>query len=94
MPGPCYETPAEVRQLRILGTDVVGMSTVPEVIVARHGGMKVMCISCITDMPASNPEEKVTHEEVVAMAEKAGPKLVKWLKEIINQIPVQAELEA
>lgn len=45
-------------------------------------------------MPAANPEEKVTHEEVVAMAEKAGPKLVKWLKEIINQIPVEAELEA
>jgi len=90
--GPCYETPAEVQLLRTLGADVVGMSTVPEVIVAIHSGMKVLCISCVTDMPASNPEEMLTHEEVVATAAKAAPKLVKWLKEIVAATPLQAEL--
>jgi purine-nucleoside phosphorylase len=78
--GPCYESPAEAAMLRVLGADMVGMSTVPEVIAAVHGGIKVAGVSCVTDMPGSS-EEGVTHQEVVEVAEKAGARLGKILNE-------------
>ncbi len=63
--GPCYETPAEIRMLRTLGADAVGMSTVPEVIAARHAGLRVMGISCITNMAAGINSAPLMHQEVV-----------------------------
>ena len=66
--GPMFETPAEIRALRILGADAVGMSTVPEVITARHSGMKVLGISCITNMAAGVLGQKLNHEEVMDTA--------------------------
>ena len=63
--GPSYETPAEIRYLRTIGADLVGMSTVPEVIVARHMGMKVLAISCVTNMAAGILDQTINHEEVL-----------------------------
>ena len=68
--GPSYETPAEIRMLRTLGGDAVGMSTVPEVIVARHMGMRVLGISCITNMAAGVLDQPLSHEEVMETAER------------------------
>ncbi len=84
--GPNYETPAELRMLRILGGDAVGMSTVPEVIVANHMSMKVLGISCITDMALADNLEPLDHEKVVETANKAMKKFVTLVKEIINRI--------
>ena len=63
--GPSYETPAEIRYLRTIGADLVGMSTVPEVIAANHMGMKVLGISCVTNMAAGILPQKINHEEVL-----------------------------
>src|SRR3712207_9039144 len=63
--GPSYETPAEIRMLRTLGADAVGMSTVPEAIVARQMGMRVLGISCITNMAAGVVDQPINHEEVM-----------------------------
>jgi purine-nucleoside phosphorylase len=63
--GPCYETPAEIRMLRTLGADAVGMSTVPEVIAASHAGLQVLGLSCITNLGAGMSNGKLTHEEVI-----------------------------
>ena len=63
--GPSYETPAEIRYLRAIGADLVGMSTVPEVIAANHMGMKVLAISCVTNMAAGVLPQKLNHEEVL-----------------------------
>ncbi|MBE0601540.1 MAG: purine-nucleoside phosphorylase, partial [Firmicutes bacterium] len=63
--GPSYETPAEIRAFRILGADAVGMSTVPEIIVGRHSGLKVMGISCITNMAAGILDQELDMYEVI-----------------------------
>lgn len=75
MTGPCLETRAEYRMLKILGADTIGMSTVPEVIVATHGGMKVLGISVVTDMCLPDALAPVNIDEIIATAGEAGPKL-------------------
>lgn len=82
--GPMYETPAEIRALRILGADAVGMSTVPEVIAARHAGMKVLGISCITNMAAGILEQPLSHEEVMETAKKVETRFVSLVNKLIS----------
>ena len=72
MLGPSYETPAEIRYLRTIGADLVGMSTVPEVIVARHMGLEVLAISCVTNMAAGMSGEKINHDEVLDTGERVA----------------------
>lgn len=84
--GPTYETPAEVKLARILGADAVGMSTVPEVIVANHEGIKVLGISCITNMAAGILDQPLNHEEVVETSMKVKDKFEKLIVEILNSI--------
>ena len=81
MKGPAYETPAEIRALRTLGADAVGMSTVPEAIVARHSGMKVVAVSCITNMAAGVTNKKLSHEEVKETAERVKGEFKEIIKE-------------
>lgn len=81
-----FETPAEYRYFRVIGGDAVGMSTVPEVIVARHGDMEVFAISVITDLGGMEGEpEKVSHEEVQKAAAEAQPKMTAIMKGLINE---------
>lgn len=84
--GPSYETPAEVKMARILGADAVGMSTVPEAIVASWAGMKVIGISCICNSAAGVSTVGLSHEEVIAAANKAKDKFIKLVKEIIRKL--------
>jgi purine-nucleoside phosphorylase len=84
--GPNYETPAEIRAARILGADAVGMSTVPEVIAATHSGIKVLGISCITNMAAGILDQPLNHQEVIDTAEKVRNKFVKLVKSIVQNI--------
>jgi len=84
--GPVYETPAEVRMLRILGGDAVGMSTVPEVIVARHSGMKVLGISCISNMAAGILDQPLSHDEVIETTEKVKATFLLYVKELVKEM--------
>jgi purine-nucleoside phosphorylase len=84
--GPNYETPAEIRMVRILGGDAVGMSTVPEVVTANHSGMKVLGMSCITNMAAGILDQPLNHQEVIDTAEKVKNKFVKLIKSIVENI--------
>jgi purine-nucleoside phosphorylase len=84
--GPTFETPAEYNWLRIIGGDAVGMSTVPEVIVARHGGLKVLAFSIITDLGVLGKIVEVSHEEVQKAAKIAQPKMAFIMEEIIKQL--------
>ena len=84
--GPSYETPAEIRMFRILGADAVGMSTVPEAIVAGHCGMQVVGVSCITNMAAGILPVKLSHEEVTETANRVKEKFQKLIDLIVEII--------
>lgn len=83
--GPTFETPAEYKMFHILGADAVGMSTVPEVIVANHCGIKVFGISVITDLGVEGKIVEVSHEEVQKAADAAQPKMTTIMRELINR---------
>lgn len=84
--GPTYETPAEIRMLREFGADAVGMSTVPEAIVARHQGMRVLGISCITNLAAGMTDEPIDHEEVLVTGARVAEVFQELLRRIVRQI--------
>jgi len=86
MLGPSYETPAEIRYLRTIGADVVGMSTVLEVIAANHMGMKVLGISCVTNMAAGILPQKIHHEEVLETGAMVRDTLVRFLKALLPRL--------
>lgn len=86
MKGPSYETAAEIRMLRVLGADLVGMSTVPEVIAARHCGIQVLGISCVTNMAAGILDQPLTHKEVLETGERVKEKFSKLVTSIIENI--------
>ena len=85
-PGPTFETPAEYEYFRVIGGDAVGMSTVPEVIVANHAGMRVFGVSVITDLGGKDITEVPTHEEVQKAAIKAQPVMTKIIKKMLTRI--------
>ena len=84
--GPNYETPAEIRYLRAIGADLVGMSTIPEVIVARHMGLKVLAISCVTNMAAGISDEVLSHDDVLATGERVKGDFVALLRAVLPEI--------
>ena len=84
--GPNFETPAEIRFLRTIGADLVGMSTVPEVIAARHMGIEVLAISCVTNMAAGMTGEKITAEEVLETGERLSGKFLALLRAVLPRI--------
>ncbi len=89
--GPSYETPAEIRFLRTIGADVVGMSTVPEVIVARHSGIKVLAISCVTNLAAGISGQPINHLEVLETGERVRGQFVALLKTLVPRMAASLE---
>jgi len=85
--GPSFETPAEIKALRAIGADAVGMSTVPEAIAAKHMGMKILGISCVTNMAAGVTDKPLTHEEVIETGKMAGKKFKELIMGIIRNWP-------
>jgi purine-nucleoside phosphorylase len=84
--GPSYETPAEIRAFRTIGADAVGMSTVPEAIAARHAGLEVLGISCITNMAAGVLPQPLVHDEVMATASRVRGSFIALLEAIIGRL--------
>jgi purine-nucleoside phosphorylase len=81
--GPAFETPAEIRMLRTLGADLVGMSTAPEVLAARHMGIRCLAISCVTNLAAGVSPEPIDHEQVLEIGARAAGSLVSLLRELV-----------
>ncbi len=94
MPGPQYETPAEVRMLKILGADAVGMSTVPEAIVARHMSLKVLGFSVISNLAAGIADHPLSHEEVMEAGARMGPMFSAYLQSLLPRIDQTLETSA
>ena len=89
--GPSYETPAEIHMVRACGANAVGMSTVPEAIVARHMNMNVLGISCITNMAAGISENPINHEEVMETGERVRGTFTQLLRQLISRLPSTPE---
>ncbi len=89
--GPSYETPAEIRYLRSIGADLVGMSTVPEVIAARHSGMRVLGISCVTNAAAGILDQPLDHKDVLEIAERVKGQFIALLKTVIPRIAAELD---
>ena len=86
--GPSYETPSEIKAFRALGADLVGMSTVPEVIAARHAGVQVLAISCVTNLAAGIARHPLSHEEVLEIGKRKAAELGRLLRALIPRLPV------
>jgi purine-nucleoside phosphorylase len=84
--GPSYETPAEIRMMRLLGADVVGMSTVPEAIVARHGGIDVLAFAWVANAAAGVVGTPITHEEVLEAGRTTGPVLARLIERVVARV--------
>ncbi|MGC9322524.1 MAG: purine-nucleoside phosphorylase, partial [Kosmotogaceae bacterium] len=86
--GPSYETPSEIKAFESFGADLVGMSTVPEVIAAKHCGMKLLVLSCVTNMASGILKEKLTHADVVKTANRIRPRFTSIVRQAIESIKV------
>jgi purine-nucleoside phosphorylase len=86
VPGPSYETPAEIKMLRFLGADVVGMSTVPEAIVARHAGIEVLALALVSNAAAGIVGTPITHDEVLDAGRRAGPTLARIIERVVVRV--------
>ena len=89
--GPSYETPAEIRAFRALGATLVGMSTVPETIVARHMGIEVLCLSCVTNLAAGLSAAQLSHEEVIQTGKKVDQQLARLLQRLVPKMAALIE---
>jgi len=90
-PGPQYETPAEIRFMRTIGADMIGMSTIPEAIVAAHMGIRVLAISCVTNMAAGILDQPLNHEEVLETGRRVQSQFIALLEAVIPQIAADVE---
>jgi len=84
--GPVYETPAEIRMIRTLGADAIGMSTVPEATVAIHSGLKVLGVSCLTNMACGILDQPLSHDEVIEVAGQSRDKFVQLIKKVLHEM--------